>query len=93
MRAISLSNEPMVISYALRQLIASGELGVVSSGDKAAVLLPMEKYNALMGVLRWLETPPRRTVKGNRWRAATNRRQRRHAAHAKRQNGIKSVIC
>ena len=64
MRAISLSNEPLVISYALRQLIASGELGVVSSGDKAAVLLPMEKYNALMGVLRWLETPARRTAKG-----------------------------
>ncbi len=61
MRAISLSTEPLAVSYALRQLVDTGELAVFSSGDKAAVLIPLEKYQALVDVLRWLEKPPERT--------------------------------
>jgi hypothetical protein len=63
MRAISLSSEPLVISYALQQWVQSGELGVVSIGDKASVLLPLEKYEALVNVLRWLEQPVRHKAK------------------------------
>lgn len=60
MRAISLSTEPLAVSYALRQLVETGELAVFSAGDRAAVLIPLEKYQALVDVLRWLEAPPQR---------------------------------
>jgi PHD/YefM family antitoxin component YafN of YafNO toxin-antitoxin module len=59
MRAISLSTEPLAVSYALRQLVETGELAVFSAGGKAAVLIPLEKYQALVDVLRWLEAPAR----------------------------------
>jgi len=62
MRAISLSTEPLAVSYALRQLVETGELAVFSSGEKAAVLIPFEKYQALVDVLRWLEAPSAREV-------------------------------
>jgi hypothetical protein len=58
MRAISLASEPLTVSYALRQLVETGELAVFNTGDKAAVLIPLEKYQALVEVLRWLEAPP-----------------------------------
>jgi len=57
MRSISLSTEPLAVSYALRQLVETGELAVFSAGDKAAVLIPFEKYQALVDMLRWLEAP------------------------------------
>jgi len=66
MRAISLATEPLTVSYALRQLVETGELAVFNAGDKAAVLIPLEKYQALVDVLRWLEAPPEPAKKGGR---------------------------
>ncbi len=68
MRAISLATEPLTVSYALRQLLETGELAVFNAGDKAAVLIPLEKYKALVEVLRWLEAPPELVKKTTRAR-------------------------
>ena len=73
MRAISLATEPLAVSYALRQLVETGELAVFNAGDKAAVLIPLEKYQALVDVLRWLEAPPESMKKSSRARKSSSR--------------------
>jgi len=61
----------------LRQLVETGELAVFSSGEKAAVLIPFEKYQALVDVLRWLEAPSaREEVKPPRARKPAAKRPR-----------------
>jgi PHD/YefM family antitoxin component YafN of YafNO toxin-antitoxin module len=73
MRAISLATEPLTVSYALRQLVETGELAVFNAGDKAAVLIPLEKYQALVDVLRGLEAPPEPVKKSARSRKSSSR--------------------